>query len=85
MRSPEDKDRTLLDIIQEIVADQLNIDPSRVIPSANFTEDLGADSLDVVELVMSVEERFDMEIEDIVAGKIATVQDVLDYLIAKRI
>lgn len=85
MRSPEDRDRTLLDIIQEIVADQLNIDPSRVIPSANFTEDLGADSLDVVELVMSVEERFDMEIEDIVAGKIATVQDVLDYLIAKKI
>jgi acyl carrier protein len=85
MRSPEDANRTLLDIIQEIVADQLNIDPSRVIPSANFTEDLGADSLDVVELVMSVEERFDMEIEDIVAGKIATVQDVLDYLIAKRI
>jgi acyl carrier protein len=85
MRSPEDANRTLLDIIQEIVADQLNIDPSRVIPSANFTEDLGADSLDVVELVMSVEERFDMEIEDIVAGKIATVQDVLDYLIAKKI
>jgi acyl carrier protein len=85
MRSPEDVGRNLLEIIQEIVADQLNIDPSRVVPSANFTEDLGADSLDVVELVMSVEERFDMEIEDIVAGKIATVQDVLDYLIEKRI
>ena len=48
---------------------------------ANFTKDLGADSLDVVELVMAFEEEFDIEIEDDIAGSMATVKDVYDYLI----
>ena len=80
MSKIDDKDKTTLEIVQEIVAEQLNINPNRVTPDENFTEDLGADSLDVVELVMSVEERFDIEIEDIVAAKIAKVKDVLEYL-----
>jgi acyl carrier protein len=53
---------------------------SKVLPTSNFTKDLGADSLDVVELVMSIEETFEIEIEDIVAAEITIVQDVLDYL-----
>ena len=72
--------KTTLEIVQEIVGEQLGIDPSKVLPTANFTKDLGADSLDVVELVMSVEETFEIEIEDIVAAEITIVQDVLDYL-----
>jgi acyl carrier protein len=73
-------DEKLLEAIQEIVAEQLNIEKSKIVPSANFTEDLGADSLDVVELVMAVEDKFDIEIDDNAAGQIATVQDVIDYL-----
>jgi len=72
--------KTTLEIVQEIVGEQLGIDPSKVLPTANFTKDLGADSLDVLELVMSVEETFEIEIEDIVAAEITIVQDVLDYL-----
>ena len=51
-------------IVREIIARYLAIDPKRVVPSANFIEDLGADSLDVVELVMLIEDRFEIEIED---------------------
>lgn len=72
--------KTTLQIVQEIVGEQLGIEPSTILPSANFTKDLGADSLDVVELVMSVEETFEIEIEDLVAANITIVQDVLDYL-----
>jgi acyl carrier protein len=72
--------KTTLEIVQELVGEQLGIDPSKVVPAANFTKDLGADSLDVVELVMAVEEKFEIEIEDLVAAEITIVQDVLDYL-----
>ena len=71
---------TVLERLQTIVSNQLAIEKEEVVPTANFTTELGADSLDVVELVMSVEERFDIEIEDIVAAKIAKVKDVLEYL-----
>jgi acyl carrier protein len=69
----------ILKRIQLIVADLLNVEPDQVTPSANFTEDLGADSLDVVELVMAIEEEFGLEIDDRIASEIETVQDVLDY------
>ena len=64
----------------EIIADQLGIAAKNVTPDASFMEDLGADSLDTVELVMALEEEFDLEIPDSDAEKIQTVQDALDYL-----
>ena len=64
----------------EIIAKQLGIDEDNVTPDASFMEDLGADSLDTVELVMALEEEFDLEIPDSDAEKIQTVQDALSYL-----
>ena len=66
--------------IQNIVSKQLGIDPSKVKLDADFGKELGADSLDVVELVMIIEDEFDMEIEDKAASQMRTVQDVLDYI-----
>jgi acyl carrier protein len=66
--------------IQNIVGKQLGIEPAKVTPEADFSKELGADSLDQVELVMAIEEEFEMEIEDQAAGQIATVQDALDYI-----
>jgi len=70
----------ILDRIKQIIADQLSIDEDQVVPEASFIDDLGADSLDIVELIMAFEEEFDMEIPDEDAEKIKTVQDVLDYI-----
>ena len=64
----------------EIIAQQLGVDEDNVTPDASFMEDLGADSLDTVELVMALEEEFDLEIPDSDAEKIQTVQDALSYL-----
>ena len=64
----------------EIIARQLGVDEDNVTPDASFMEDLGADSLDTVELVMALEEEFDIEIPDSDAEKIQTVQDALSYL-----
>ena len=64
----------------EIIAQQLSVDEDNVTPDASFMEDLGADSLDTVELVMALEEEFDIEIPDSDAEKIQTVQDALSYL-----
>ena len=66
--------------LQTIVGKQLGIDPIKVKPKSDFVKELGADSLDVVELVMAIEDEFEMEIEDQTASQIATVQDVLDYI-----
>ena len=66
--------------LQIIVGRQLGIEPSKIKAESDFGKELGADSLDVVELVMAIEEEFEIEIEDEVASKIATVQDVLDYI-----
>ncbi|AVQ28152.1 MULTISPECIES: acyl carrier protein [Fusobacterium] len=74
----------MLDKIREIVVEQLGVDAEQVTPEANFVEDLGADSLDTVELIMAFEEEFDVEIPDTDAEKIKTVQDVMDYIEAKR-
>ncbi len=66
--------------IKEIIADQLGVEVDKLNPSAKFVEDLGADSLDVVELVMAFEEEFGIEIPDEDAEKIRTVGDVMNYL-----
>ncbi len=66
--------------VQEKVADQLSIDPEDVTMESSFIEDLGADSLDIVELLMALEEEFDIEIPDEEAEKLITVGDVVDYI-----
>ena len=66
--------------IIDIIANQLGVDKDMVTPGANIVDDLGADSLDVVELVMALEESFDTEIPDEEAEKIRTVQDIFDYM-----
>ncbi|WP_413175609.1 acyl carrier protein [Anabaena azotica] len=67
--------------VKDIVIEQLDIDDkTKVVPNASFTEDLNADSLDIVELVMALEEEFEIEIPDEDAEKILTVQEVVDYI-----
>ncbi len=66
--------------VKQIIAEQLGVDENEVTPSASFVDDLGADSLDQVELVMALEEAFDVEIPDEDAEKIRTVQDAIDYI-----
>jgi acyl carrier protein len=67
--------------VKKIIIEQLSVDkPEKVIPAANFIDDLGADSLDTVELVMALEEEFEIEIPDEEAEKITTVQAVVDYI-----
>jgi acyl carrier protein len=74
------KDKELVAKIKQIILGQLTIDADKVVPEASFTEDLGADSLDVVELVMAFEQEFGIEISDENAGKIKTVKDVIDHI-----
>jgi len=66
--------------IKQIIVEQLGVDEAEVTATASFVDDLGADSLDIVELVMAFEEAFDMEIPDEDAEKIRTVQDAVDYI-----
>ena len=68
------------DKIRQIVADQLGVDVDEVTPEASFADDLGADSLDTVELVMALEEEFGLEIPDEDAEKISTVGDAIKYI-----
>jgi acyl carrier protein len=70
----------ILNKIQEITADRLGVDASDVTPEASFREDLEADSLDLVELIMELEEQFGMEIPDEEAEKITTVEEAVDYV-----
>lgn len=70
--------------VRKIVAEQLEKDVEEVKPESNFANDLGADSLDVVELVMALEEEFDIEIPDEAAEQIATVQAAVDYISEKK-
>ncbi len=69
-----------LDRVKKVVVDQLGVEEDLVTPQAGFTTDLGADSLDTVELVMAFEEEFGCEVPDEEAEKIATVQDAVDYI-----
>jgi acyl carrier protein len=66
--------------LQTIVGKQLGIEPNKIKPEANFGQELGADSLDVVELVIAIEDEFEMDIEDKAASQIATVEDALNYI-----
>lgn len=66
--------------VKAIIVDKLGVDESEVTPNASFTNDLGADSLDTVELIMELEKEFGMSIPDDQAEKIATVQDAVDYI-----
>ena len=66
--------------VREIIVDQLGVDEKQVLAEASFIDDLGADSLDTVELVMALEEEFDIEIPDEEAEKIAKVQNAIDYI-----
>ena len=70
----------LLEDVNEVVAEQLSVSPQEIKEESKFVEDLGADSLDVVELVMALEEKFDIEIPDEDAEKIATVGDAIKYV-----
>lgn len=68
------------DKVKKIIAEKLSVDMEEVIPEASFVDDLGADSLDLVELIMSMEEEFDVEISDEDAEKITTVKDAYNYV-----
>jgi len=75
-----DGKKAAVEKVKQIIAEQLGVDEAEVTPSASFVDDLGADSLDTVELVMALEEAFDVEIPDEDAEKIRTVQDAIDYI-----
>lgn len=68
------------DKVKKIIAEKLSVDLVEIVPEASFVDDLGADSLDLVELIMSMEEEFDIEISDDDAEKLVTVKDVWDYV-----
>lgn len=70
--------------VKKIVVDHLGVDASKVSDNASFIDDLGADSLDTVELVMAFEEEFSVEIPDDAAEKIATVKDAIDFISTKK-
>ena len=72
-----------IDRVVEIICDQLTLDPSQVTPDSSFLEDLGADSLDIVELVMEFEKEFNVDIPDEDSEKLRTVGDAISYLNAK--
>lgn len=71
---------TVSERLKKIIVDQLGVDESEVVPAASFVEDLNADSLDLVELIMSLEEEFKVQISDEDAEKITTVQEAEDYI-----
>jgi len=73
----------LMSRLKEIVVDRLNVEEDQIKPEASFVEDLGADSLDIVELIMGIEEEFDIEIPDEDAEKLATVGDAINYVKSK--
>jgi acyl carrier protein len=75
-----DGKKEVIEKVKQIIGEQLGVDEGEVTPSASFVDDLGADSLDQVELVMALEEGFDVEIPDEDAEKIRTVQDAIDYI-----
>ena len=68
------------DKVKEIIVEQLGVAETAITPDASFIDDLGADSLDIVELIMALEEEFDLEIPDADAEKVVTVNDVVEYI-----
>ena len=73
-------DKSVEQMVKEIIVEQLSVSEEEVVPEASFVDDLGADSLDLVELVMVLEEKFNQEIPDEDAEKIQTVQDAINYI-----
>jgi len=71
------------DKMKKIIAEKLSVGIEEIVPDASFVDDLGADSLDLVELIMSMEEEFDTDISDEDAEKIVTVKDAIDYINAQ--
>jgi len=74
------QEQEILQKVKEVVAERLGVEIERVTPQARYQEDLSADSLDVVDLVMAIEDAFQIKIPDSDAGKIKTVQETVDYL-----
>jgi len=73
-------DKPVEELVKDIIVEQLSVSPEEVVPEASFVDDLGADSLDLVELIMVFEEKFNQEIPDEDAEKIQTVQDAINYI-----
>ena len=74
---------SVLEKIREIVSEQLDVSQEEITPEASFVDDLGADSLDLTELIMAMEDEFDLEIDDEEAQKLRTVQDAIRYIESK--
>jgi len=77
-------DKTVEEMVKEIIVEQLSVNADEVVPEASFVDDLGADSLDLVELIMVMEEKFGQEIPDDDAAKLQTVQDAINYIKERR-
>jgi acyl carrier protein len=75
---------SVLEKIKNIVAEQLDVDESEVVPDANFVDDLGADSLDLTELIMAMEDEFGLEIDDEEAQNLRTVNDAIKYIESRQ-
>ena len=73
-------DKSVEQMVKELIVEQLSVSEEEVVPEASFVDDLGADSLDLVELVMVMEEKFNQEIPDEAAEKLRTVQDAISYI-----
>ena len=73
----------ILTRLKEIIIDRLDVEEEQIVPAASFVEDLGADSLDIVELIMGIEEEFDIEIPDEDAEKLTTVGEAINYAASK--
>lgn len=74
----------MLEQLKEVIVEKLGVEEEKVVPTASFTEDLGADSLDLFEVVMGIEEAFDISIDNEDLDQIKTIQDVMDYIKAKK-
>ena len=77
------KKEELLSRLKEIIVDRLDVEEDQIVPEASFVEDLGADSLDIVELIMGIEEEFDIEIPDEDAEKLTSVGEAMNYTLNK--
>jgi len=77
------KKEEVLSRLKEIIEDRLDVEGDQIVAEASFVEDLGADSLDIVELIMGIEEEFDIEIPDEDAEKLTTVGEAMNYTLAK--
>ena len=79
----EMKKEEILSRLKEIIVDRLDVEEDQIVPEASFVEDLGADSLDIVELIMGIEEEFDIEIPDEDAEKLTSVGEAMNYTLSK--